>query len=307
MITSKIVIAALGAAALGAMASALAAEQAARFATPDAAVAAVVAALEARDRDALLEVFGTDAEDVVFTDEPVRDREIWGAFLAAYAEMHRVARQEDGNAVLYIGRDQWPFPVPLVETDGGWQFDAAAARDEILHRRIGRNELEVIDLLAGYVGVQSDYRRVDYDGDGVMEFAASILSTPGARDGLYWPPEPGAPESPVGDLFARAAAEGYSLDDVDTDPEPFSGYYFRILTAQGENAPGGAFDYVVNGNMVGGHALLAVPAAYGESGIMSFMVAENGVVLEADLGEDTLAIAGDIAAYDPSAGWRPVE
>lgn len=270
-------------------------------------MAALVEALEARDRDALLEVFGSDAEDVVFTEEPARDREIWGGFLAAYDEMHRIARQENGDAVLYVGRDQWPFPVPLVETDNGWQFDAAAARDEILHRRIGRNELEVIDLLEGYVGVQADYRRVDWDGDGVMEFAASILSTPGARDGLYWPPEPGAPESPVGDLFARAAAEGYRLDDVEAEPEPFSGYYFRILTAQGENAPGGAFDYVVNGNMVGGHAILAVPAAYGESGIMSFMVAENGLVLEADLGEDTLATATDIVAYDPGPDWRPVE
>ncbi len=189
----------------------------------------------------------------------------------------------------------------------GWSFDVEEGRAEMLERRIGRNELDVIDLLRAYVRVQSRFRQTDFDDDGVMEFAASILSTPGKRDGLYWPPEDGAPESPVGDAVAEAAAEGYVVDGQEQEPEPYLGYYYHLLQKQGSNAPGGALDYMINGNMVAGHALLAFPSDYGETGIMSFMVGENGIVYEADLGDDTLEAAQDIDSYNPGEEWVPVE
>lgn len=275
------------------------------FETPEAAAAAVVAALEARDRAALVALFGSENADVVLSGDDVADRAAWGEFLRDWRAMHRIV-VEDGVGTLYVGRDQWPFPGPLVEGPDGWSFDAAAAREEVLLRRIGGNELDVIEVMRGYVAAQRAYRAGDPDGDGVRAFASAVLSDPGARNGLYWPDAPGAPESPVGDFMARAAAEGYSVDGVDEDPEPFHGYYFRILTRQGSAAPGGEYDYMVAGRMLGGHALLAFPAAYGDSGIMSFMVGEAGLIYEADLGEDTLALATAIEAFDPGPDWTPI-
>lgn len=277
------------------------------FGSPDAAVDALVAALEARDRAALVAVFGPESEDVILTGDDAEDRATWSRFLSSYRALHRIEARDEGGATLEIGRDLWPFPVPLVRGEDGWRFDAEAAREEVLLRRIGGNELDVIELLRAYVGVQEEYRRTDADGDGVADFAAGVLSDPGTRDGLYWPPEEGAPESPIGDFMARAAAEGYSVDGAEGDPEPYLGYYFQVLRRQGDAAPGGAFDYMVNGHMVAGHAMLAYPAAYGETGIMSFMVGERGLVYEADLGEDTLMVAGAIESFDPGQGWAPVE
>ena len=276
------------------------------FETPEAAVGAVVEALKAGDRDALLAAFGPENEDVIISGNDERDREDREDFLAAYDHMHRVAVEDDGVATLYVGREQWPFPIRLVRGDGGWTFDVEAGREEILDRRIGRNELDVIELMHAYVRVQSRFRQTDYDGDGVMEFAGALLSSHGQRDGLYWPPEPGAPESPVGDIVAQAAANGYVIRGQNEPPKAYLGYYFHVLQKQGPNAPGGAMDYAVNGNMVAGHALLAFPAAWGETGIMSFMVGENGVVLEADLGESTIETANAIEAFDPGEDWEPV-
>jgi Protein of unknown function (DUF2950) len=297
---------ALALAALLGMSATAALADAAVFETPDAATEAVVGALEARDRTGLIEIFGPENEDVILSGDDPADREAWGEFLADYRTLHRLA-VDDGVATLYVGRDQWPFPAPLVESAAGWQFDAAAAREEVLLRRIGENELDVIELMDGYVRAQDAYRASDPDGDGLRTFAAGVLSSPGTRDGLYWPDEPGTPESPVGDFMARAAADGYSVDGEDTDPDPFHGYYFRVLQKQGANAPGGALDYMVNGHMLAGHALLAFPSAYGDTGIMSFMVGEGGVVYEADLGEATLEAAGAIDSFDPGEAWSPVE
>jgi hypothetical protein len=277
------------------------------FATPEEAAEAVVAALEARDREALLAVFGPENADVIFSGDDVQDRGAWGEFLRDYRALHRVTEAEDGTATLEVGPDLWPFPAPLVEEGGRWRFDAAAARDEVLLRRIGQNELDVIELMEGYVEAQAAYRAADPDGDGLHAFAAGLISSAGARDGLYWPDEPGAPVSPVGDFMARAAADGYNFDGTDQEPEPYVGYYFRILTSQGPAAPGGALDYMVGGHLLAGHALIAFPAAYGESGVMSFMVSEGGVVYEADLGEDTLEVANAITSFDPGEGWAPVE
>jgi hypothetical protein len=285
----------------------LAIAEPARFDTPEAAVSALVTALEAGDKTAVLEVFGPENEDVVSTGAPEEDRRIWGEFLTDVTLVSRIEMKADDRATLYAGRDFWPFPAELVLSDGSWSFDAAGAREEVLARRIGRNELAVIDILRRVGDIQAAYRRTDHDGDGVMEFAASILSSPGARDGLYWPDRPGTEPSSFDDSIARASFTGYSLDGQDQEPEPFGGYYFRILQSQGAAAPGGAYSYMIAGNMIAGHAVIAVPAIYGDTGIMSFMVGESGIVYEADLGEDTLARAAEIEGFDPGEDWFPTK
>ncbi len=272
------------------------------FASPEAAADAVIAALEAADTDRLVAIFGKENEDVILTGEAPQDRENWVEFLDSYRQMHRIERDGE-TATLEIGRDLWPFPAPIVEAGGSWHFDAAAAREEVLLRRIGQNELDVIDLLRRYVQAQADYRAEDPDGDGLPTFAASVLSSSGKRDGLYWPADPDVPESPIGDFMARAAAEGYQFEGTDEDPDPYLGYYYRILTKQGAGAPGGAMDYMVGGHMVAGHAMIAFPADYGESGVMTFLVGEAGVVYEKDLGDDTLRLANAIDSFDPGDGW----
>jgi hypothetical protein len=285
----------------------LAAAEPAQFDTPEAAVDALVAALEARDRAEVLRIFGPENEDVVSTGDPEEDRETWGTFLADAQQIARIGREADDVAILYVGRDVWPFPAALVRGDEGWSFDAEGAREEVLARRIGRNELEVIEIMHRAPEIQAAYRRIDHDGDGVMEFAASILSSPGQRNGLYWPDEPGVAPSPFDEMLARASFTGYSEDGEDRDPEPFKGYYFRILQGQGAAAPGGAYSYMVGGNMVAGHALVAYPAIYGDTGIMSFMVGEGGIVYEADLGENTLSRAAEIEIFDPDEEWSVVD
>lgn len=277
-----------------------------RYASPEAAVSAVIAALEARDREAVVAVFGPEAEDVVSTGDQARDREIWTDFLNGWREAHRIGIEGE-VATLYIGREQWPFPIRLRRDGAAWAFDAEGAREEIRLRRIGRNELDVIELVQAYVRVQGEYRRTDWDGDGVMEFAEAILSDRDQRNGLYWPTTPGWPDSPVGDFMARASADGYSLGDETASPEPYLGYYYRVLTAQGAAAPGGAMGYIINGNMVAGHAMLAYPAEYGISGIMSFLVGEAGVIFEADLGPDTVEAGATTDSFNPDERWMPVE
>lgn len=278
----------------------------ASYPTPEAAVEAFVAALQAQDHAALLTVFGPESEDLMTSGSAREDAESREEFLAAYAQYAGLEDAGEGRKELLVGRTLWPFPVALVEIGGAWRWDPASAREEILTRRIGQNELDVIEILTRAVAVQAAYRTVDHDGDGVMEFASAILSDPGQRNGLYWPPEPGTPESPIGAFIAMAAADGISIDGVDQEPQPYLGYYYRILTRQGAAAPGGALDYMVNGNMVAGHALLAYPADPGVTGVTSFMVGENGVVYEAYLGENTLEVAGAIESFDPGEGWTPV-
>jgi hypothetical protein len=278
-----------------------------RFDTPEAAVAALVAALESGDRAEVMRIFGPENDDVISVGDPEEDRELWGGFLKDLQAVSRIETESDGWAILYTGRDMWPFPAPIVLSDGGWSFDAEDAREEVLMRRIGRNELAVIDIMRRAGEIQAAYRRTDHDGDGVLEFAASILSSPGTRDGLYWPDEPGTAPSPFDETVARASLTGYSLDGEDRDPEPLEGYYFRILQGQGEAAPGGAYSYMIAGNMVAGHSLVAYPAVYGDTGIMSFMVGEGGVVYEADLGEGTLSRALDIDVFNPAEEWSRVE
>jgi hypothetical protein len=287
--------------------SAAASAEPQKFESPEAAVGALVSALEAKDKSEILAIFGPENEDVVSGGDPEEDREIWGRFLQDVQAVRRIDREGEDRAILLAGRELWPFPAPLVAAEGRWHFDAEAAREEVLMRRIGRNELAVIDIMRRVGGVQTAYRQVDHDGDGVREFAASILSGPDARDGLYWPDEEGTEPSPFGEEIARASLTGFRRESQDIDPEPFEGYYFRILQGQGANAPGGAYNYMVAGHMVAGHAVLAVPAIYGDTGVMSFMVSEGGAVYEADLGEATLETAIGIELFDPGEGWEVVK
>ena len=276
----------------------------ARYATPQSALDALMNGLRAADKSAVVEVFGEEAEDYLSDGDPVEDQLNRLTLLGLYQEGYRFEPQEDGSVMIALGAEGWLFPVPVAKVEEGqWSFDNEAGREEVRLREIGRNELEVIELLQAYVEVQSSFRQSDMDGDGVMEFAQQVISSsPDARDGLFWPEE----DTLFGALFARASATGYNDGTSDQPPEPFFGYYFRILTHQSDAAPGGAMDYIVNGNMVGGHAMLAVPAVFGETGVHSFMVSENGQLLEAVLGEDTLDLAAEMTAYDPTDTWTPV-
>jgi hypothetical protein len=283
-------------------ANAARAQEAPVYPSPDAALAAVVTALRDGPEGAVEAAFGPGSLDVISTGDADLDAQNKQNFLAMWDEGYSFETQADGTIVVDLGSDGWPFPIPLRKSDAGWNFDLAAGREELALRDIGYNEIDIIDLMAGYVRAQAEYRQRDYDGDGVMEFAAHILSLPGQRDGLYWPQG----DSPAGDLIARAEATGYAVDGQDMSPEPYLGYYFRILDHQSANAPGGALPYGVNGNMVSGHALIAVPAEYGVSGITSFMVSENGRILEADLGEESIDAALAMDGYDPDDRWQPV-
>ena len=262
----------------------------ARYPTPQDALDALMTGLRAADTSAVLTVFGEDAADYLSDGDPVEDQINRLALLGLYQEGSRFEPQDDNSVMIALGAEGWLFPVPITKgSEGQWSFDG--------------NELEIIELLDAYVEIQSNFRQTDMDGDGVMEFAQQVISSSAqARDGLFWPDE----DTLLGELFARASATGYNDGTSDQPPEPVFGYYFRILTEQSDAAAGGAMNYIVNGNMVGGHAILAVPAVYGETGVHSFMVSENGVILEAVLGEDTLELAAEITAFDPTEEWSPI-
>ncbi|SLN34949.1 hypothetical protein TRL7639_01621 [Falsiruegeria litorea R37] len=294
--------------AIGALALTLAmplhaAEDPADYASPQEALDAMMTAVAAQDTQALLSVFGNDAEELLSSGNPDRDQQNRAEILNMYGEGYRFLPSDEGHVTLLLGADSWPFPIPIARTDAGWAFDIVAGEDEIHARRIGLNELETIEMLQAYVDIQAEYRLTDHDGDGVMEFASALLSSPQGRDGLFWADA----DSPLGERIAIASLDGYNDGQDDQDPEPFGGYYYRILTGQTDNAPGGAMDYQINGNMVAGHAMLAVPADYGNSGITSFVVGENGVIYEADLGEDTLDAAHALTSFDPGPDWAALE
>jgi hypothetical protein len=275
------------------------------FPTPEAAAAALGTVAATGDRTALREVFGLAGDDLVATDQ-VQARNELTDFSAAYATQHRVVRKSDSVCVLEVGTNAWPFPVPIVVQGGRWHFDLDAGREELLNRRVGRNELAVIEVLRAYVEAQREYARVDRDGDDVLEFALRLGSSPGRTDGLYWPAEAGEGLSPLGPLVAQAQAEGYAMAGSGnaTACAPFHGYFFKILKRQGRHAPGGKHDYVINGNLIAGFALVAWPADYGESGVMTFIVNQQGRVYQRDLGPKTARIAAGMRAYDPADGWE---
>ncbi len=291
----------LGAALLFSSTAAFAQEQ---FDSPDAAVAALVGAAKDGDRARLLKILGPEGEDIIGSGDDVADRTTRDNFVAGYEEKHSIELEGNGTRVLLMGEADWPFPIPIANKGGKWEFDTAAGRDEILLRRIGRNELSAIQVSLAYVAAQNEYAALDVDGLSPPPYAQRIVSSAGKRDGLYWPRAEGQEQSPLGELFARASAEGYKLRDK---PIPYHGYYYRILTRQGAGADGGAFDYVVNGRMIGGFGLLAYPAEYGNSGIMTFMVSHDGVVLQKDLGPETSELARKVEAFSPDATWTMAE
>jgi hypothetical protein len=219
-------------------------------------------------------------------------------------EGKKVVKEGDARAILVVGKDEWPLPIPIVKQDSGWHFDTKAGAQEIVDRRIGANELNAIEVCRAYVDAQTDYAMKDRNNDGFKEYAQKFVSSPGKHDGLYWPAQAGEEESPMGPLAASARAEGYGSTHVEGKRTPYYGYYYRILKAQGKSAPGGAVDYVVKGHMIGGFALVAFPAEYGVSGIMSFIVSYDGVVYQKDLGPSTAKIAGAMTRFDPDPTWK---
>ena len=274
-----------------------------RFETPDAAALALIEAAAAEGSDLLLAVLGPDLAEMVSGD-PVADAAA-RAWLVEHAQLAAQIEDETGDsALLVIGPDDWPFPIPLAKDDQGWFFDTAAGLEELLNRRIGLNEIYTLAALRAFVEAQREYAALDPLGQGTPVFADRILSSEGKRDGLYWPTQPGEPASPLGPLVAEAVGAGYGASPTGEGPRPFHGYLYKILTAQGDQAPGGAMSYFKEGRLTQGVALLAWPARYGHSGIMTFLVNHKGLVYEQDLGEDTGALAAAIEAYDPGEGWR---
>lgn len=276
-----------------------------RFESPDAAAMALIEASADEGRDALYGVLGSDL-DALVSGDPVADAADRQRFLELARQAAHIEDETEDSAILVIGPEDWPFPIPLAKDDDGWYFDTAAGMEEVLDRRIGLNELHAIATARAFVDAQMEYAAADPDGDGVRAFAGRLWSAEGSKDGLYWPTEAGEPESPMGPLVAQAVDEGYGIREQGEQPRPYHGYYFKILTAQGPGAPGGAMSYMDGGHLTGGVALLAWPATYGNSGIMSFQVNQRGMVYEADLGEATATVAAAMDAFNPDEDWEPV-
>jgi hypothetical protein len=283
------------------------------FSTPERAVEALITAAKAADAPALLALFGPQGRDLLSSGDPVADRRDREVIVIAIGQGWRLNETDDPNRrELVIGNEQWPFPVPLVRDGSGWRFDSEAGKREVRARRIGRNELAAIGVCEAYVVAQKQYAAEARDGNPAGVYAQKVRSTPDKHDGLFWPTKPGEKPSPLGDLAAQAASEGYTPTTPapaaqPQGPRPFRGYLYRILTRQGTSASGGARSYLVDSHMTAGFALVAYPAEYGNSGIMTFIVNQDGVVHEADLGKDTAKLAAAIDAYDPDARFHPVE
>lgn len=274
----------------------------ATFATPQEALAAFAAALNAADGEGLVALFGPEHRDELLGGDPAAARQGLALLRAAAAQDLHLESQGQDRATIVLGRQAWPMPIPLVRGEKGWRFDTDAGLEEIVDRRIGRNELAAIELARAYADAQAVYASEDRDGDDVLEYAQKLASTPGQHDGLYWQPEEGGEPSPLAAFAARASEYlGYRREG-----EPYRGYRFRILTQQGPNPPGGAYDYVINGNMIAGFALVAWPADYGNSGVMTFALNHRGRLYEKDLGPETAEIAEAMTRYDPDASWAEV-
>jgi hypothetical protein len=276
--------------------------QALRFETPDAAAMALIEAADDEGGEGLYAVLGPDLEDLLSGD-PVADAADRRWFVERAREGAEIEGEDEESAILVLGAEEWPFPIPLAKDASGWYFDVEAGREELLDRRIGRNELHTIASLRAFVEAEREYAAADPDGDGVQAYASRILSSEGKRDGLYWPTAAGDSESPLGPLVAEAVAEGYSSTQAE-GPRPFHGYYFKLLKGQGESAPGGAKSYEKDGRLSEGFGMLAWPASYGSSGIMTFQVNQKGMVYQSDLGEETAERVSTIDTYNPGEGWE---
>ncbi len=276
------------------------------FDSPQAAAAALAQAARSDDKAALQAIFGPGHDKLLFSGDPYADREQLRQFAELYDEKRNLVPKGPGRVVLEVGPDDWPLPIPIVQQDGHWRFDTGAGAEELVNRRIGRNELATIQVMLTYVEAQQDFFARAAKQAGTGYYARRLISRPGRRDGLYWPSEADAAESPFGPLIAQAQSEGYPGEMSHGKPTPYHGYYFRILTAQGPDAPGGAKDYVQSGRMTKGFALLAWPASYGASGIMSFQVNQDGIVFQKDLGPDTARLASEMLRFNPDLSWAEV-
>jgi hypothetical protein len=284
-----------------AMASLASAQE--HFNTADAAADALISAAKTGDRKAILHVLGQQASDIVSSGDPVADASTLQQFIAAYDAKHQLSMESSNKTIMVIGQEDFPFPIPIVREGGSWRFDTAVGRQEILYRRIGRNELDAIKSSLAYVDAQNEYADKDRTGAGKNIYAQRIVSSPDKKDGLYWPDTGGNDASPLGELFAEATAEGYH---VGTERIPYHGYYYKILTRQGPAAPGGTLDYIVKGNMIGGFALVVWPAEYRNSGVMTFIVNHAGQVYQKDLGPRTPDLAERMTEYNPDNTWSKV-
>lgn len=273
------------------------------FASIDDAVGALIAAARSDDTRALVKVLGSEAEPAIDSGDRVQDRNARGRFVRAYEAGHTLSRSSTGETTLLVGTDQWPFPFPLIQSNGRWRFDSAAGTEEIVNRRVGANELSTIQSCLAFVDAEREYYMRNPQRNALLQFSQKLVSTKGQKDGLYWPTTGDEPPSPLGEGFARAQGEGY-FEKGASKSEPFRGYIYRLLTAQGPNARGGAYSYLVDGKMIGGFALIAVPADYGRSGVMSFIVNHDGEVFSKDLGPDTATEAQAIQSFDPDPSWR---
>jgi hypothetical protein len=275
---------------LSAAGNALAADKQKSFASPEDAARELVSALKAGDTKGVLAVLGAEARPIIRTGDAAADKAARERFVKAYEEANRLEKSGDAKVILSVGKDNWPLPIPIVKDGAGWRFDTLAAKAEILNRRIGRNELSAIQAVQAYVDAQREYYLRNPQNDKLLHYAQKIISTQGKRDGLYYPTKSGEPPSPLGALFAGGRT--------------YHGYRYRILKQQGPDAPGGAYDYVAQGKMIGGFALVAYPASYGSSGVMTFLINHDGVVYEKDLGPDTAQSVQEITRFNPDKSWK---
>ncbi len=271
------------------------------FSSAEDAAKALVAAAQSNDEKAMLEILGPDGKQIVSSGDDTEDAENRANFAKKYQEMHRLVREPDGETTLYIGAENWPTPIPLVNKDSSWYFDTEAGKKEILYRRVGRNEMSAIRVCQELVAAEKEYYSAQHN-----EYAQKIFSDEGQHNGLYWKVAEGESPSPIGPLVASAVAEGYAKSQ-DGSPTPYRGYYFHILTSQGKNAQGGAKSYIVDGKMTGGFAFIAYPAEYRSSGVMTFIVGEDGVVYQRDLGPRTADLAKAMKDYNPTSKWQKAE
>ena len=271
------------------------------FSSPEDASNALVTAAQSNDEKAMLDILGPDGKQIVSSGDETEDAQSRANFVQRYQEMHRLVKEPDGTTTLYIGAENWPTPIPLVNKGNSWYFDTEAGKKEILYRRIGRNEISAIRVCQELVAAEKEYHSTQHN-----EYAQKIFSDEGQHNGLYWKAADGEPQSPIGPLVASAVAEGYAKSR-DGAPTPYRGYYYLILTRQGKNGPGGAKSYIVNGKMTEGFAFVAYPAEYRSSGVMTFIVNEDGVVYQKDLGRKTDVLAKAMKEYNPNSSWQKAE
>jgi len=276
------------------------------FSSAEEAAKAVVAAARNNNEKELLAILGAQAKELIFSGDPVADKQRRGQFLAAYDENNRLTSEVE-NTILIVGKQDWPFPIPIVKKGQAWVFDTEKGKQEVLNRRIGENELNTIQTCLAIVDAQREYAMKARSGGGLLEYAQKFRSDQGKKNGLYWEAKAGEEQSPLGQFAARAQSEGYGQKKASDKPVPYRGYYYRILTAQGKDAPGGAYSYIVKGKMIGGFALVAYPAEYGNSGVMSFIVNHDGKVFQKDLGKNTAAVASATKEYNPDSTWSEVK